>query len=829
MSIPRVTARTPSFIAGAALLPLAFVVSTASTGAAAATEQAENRVIEEIVVSSRRRAESAQDIPISVSAFRAEDIERIAPQTLRDFDGLMPNVFIGMNTAGPSAGAVYVRGVGYADIEKTQSPAVGVVIDGVYQGSSTGQLIDAFDIEQIEVNRGPQGVLFGKNTTGGTIVVNRTRPTGEFGLRASAELGDYEGSVVKLIGNAPVVDDVLAAKVGFTRRSRDGFYDNITQGDDAGAIDFRAWTGALLFTPNERFEALLTVDRIEDEGDIPPQDPRFNGDDVLINEADAEEYQIYNVNAIGLQMSFDAGFGTIRSITGWNQADDSVFQDFDGAALTSANIPLVRLHTFRDQTYDTFTQELRLEMQPTEDVDLTLGGYYFASELEFTQDSEQIVQLPNEAVFGGAFSPGCVVVPGVLAFTPNPNPAIGDTLCQLPTSNSFQAATEDVDSVALFAAANWRVTEQIELSAGVRWIDEEKDFSNAFFDVTTGMQVPGVALTDDDSWDDVIVEGSATWQFRPTNNVYVRYAEGFRSGGFSIRGTGTGVCSATVCDAGDAAVIGTTIDVVGPSVLGPGGVEIAAPPDGVPDFIVSTPVSFEPEEAWSVEIGSKNEFLDNRLRVNLAAFYTEIEGQQFSTIVQTPSVLPSTNTIINNGSKREIQGLEAEVIAVFSDHFQLIVNGGLQESESDPVFLDGARSNRGPGSTVLRAGTALPEPGQDFGLRTPEYNWSVTGVYERRFGPGLMTLNVSYRGQDEFVIGVNAGLPIYEDGYELLDASLSYLLPRDDGRTFRFFLTGKNLTDEEYKEQVLTLGSINSGFQGWGAPRYVAVGFEVEL
>ena len=110
-------------------------------------------VIEEIIVTSRRRAESAQDIPLSVTAFREADIERIAPQTIRDLDGLMPNVFIGMNTAGPSAGAIFIRGIGYADIEKTQSPAVGVAIDGVYQGSSTGQLIDSFDIAQLEVNR----------------------------------------------------------------------------------------------------------------------------------------------------------------------------------------------------------------------------------------------------------------------------------------------------------------------------------------------------------------------------------------------------------------------------------------------------------------------------------------------------------------------------------------------------------------------------------------------------------------------------------------------------------------------------------------------------
>jgi len=159
-------------------LPILFALLMASwlpSNSAVAAEESAG-VIEEIVVTSRRVEESQQEIPVAVTAFTQDAIERIAPRTLRDFDGLMPNVRIGMNTAGPSAGSIFIRGVGYADIEKTQSPAVGVIIDGVYQGTSTGQLIDTFDVQQMEVNRGPQGVLQGKNTTGGSIVVTRVAP-----------------------------------------------------------------------------------------------------------------------------------------------------------------------------------------------------------------------------------------------------------------------------------------------------------------------------------------------------------------------------------------------------------------------------------------------------------------------------------------------------------------------------------------------------------------------------------------------------------------------------------------------------------------------------
>ncbi|MDO7570815.1 MAG: Plug domain-containing protein, partial [Pseudomonadales bacterium] len=169
-------------------------VMGASTVAPLTLAEESSRSMEEVVVTSRRKDESVQDVPLSVTAFGEEAIEQIKPNTLRDFDGLVPNVYIGMNTAGPGASALYIRGVGYADIEKTQSPQVGVIVDGIQMGSSTGQLIDVFDVESIEINRGPQGVLFGKNTIGGNIVVNRVKPQfNDFGVKASAEMGNYNG------------------------------------------------------------------------------------------------------------------------------------------------------------------------------------------------------------------------------------------------------------------------------------------------------------------------------------------------------------------------------------------------------------------------------------------------------------------------------------------------------------------------------------------------------------------------------------------------------------------------------------------------------------
>ncbi|MFM8354581.1 MAG: TonB-dependent receptor, partial [Gammaproteobacteria bacterium] len=302
---------------------------------AVAAERDASGVIEEIIVTSRRTEESLQDVPVSVTAFTEDDIARVAPRSLRDFDGLMPNVFIGMNTAGPSAGSIFIRGLGYADIEKTQASAVGVIVDGLFQPSSTGQLIDTFDIEQIEVNRGPQGVLYGKNTTGGTIVATRVKPNMDrFGFNAAAQIGRYGESIYKARVNVPF-SDTFAVKIGGTQKYSDGYYDNITRGGSVGEVDYGSYTVSALWTPADNITAQLTYDRINDESDIPPQDPRYNGPDPYVNEADFDEFTSYEVDSFGLQVELATDVGTLTSITGVVTSNDTVGQDFDGSTKES--------------------------------------------------------------------------------------------------------------------------------------------------------------------------------------------------------------------------------------------------------------------------------------------------------------------------------------------------------------------------------------------------------------------------------------------------------------------------------------------------------------
>ena len=784
------------FASSAAIPALVFLTSSTISTQAQATE-ASNAFMEEVVVTSRRRDETSQDVPLSVTAFNAEAIEQLKPTTLRDFDGLAPNVYIGMNTAGPGASALFIRGVGYADIEKTQTPQVGVIVDGVQVGSSTGQLIDVFDVESIEVNRGPQGLFFGKNTIGGNIVVNRVKPTTEkFGLKVSGETGNYNSRIYKGRVNIPL-GDTFSLKVGAIERERDGYYDNLTLGGSQGDVDFSSQTLALRWQPSDSLDAVLTFDRIDDTSEIPPQDPRFNGDNPFENLADKREPVEYEVDQIGLRIDWDINDNvTLNSITALHDSSDLVNQDFDGGSISGTAIPFAQLHTLRDQEYEVFTQELRLNFALDERVDVMLGAYFFDSELDFRQTTNNVLQVPLGLPAGVPCS--------AIGF--RDNPVLGNFACQFPNARSVQIAGEDVESTSFFASVTFRPSDNLEFQLGARFIDEEKDARNRYFDYTDGtfdvggpaqeFNFPGtlpitgqsVPYEVSDEWDDSIVAASIKWSMTDNINSYISYSEGFRSGGFSIRNAGS------------------------PATAG-----------------------FEPEDADQIEIGMKGEFFEGRVVANLAYFELNRDNAQFSSIIPLPpGSIPGTTTLINNGGASEIKGFEVETRWLLNDNMSLIVNGGLIDVENEAFsiaceLLDGCVTAV-PG--VLDAPGTPRNLGGNDDSRQPEWNANVTLAYGEQIGPGFFSANVGWKKVGSFLLvntGGGADQRLFEGGYIGIDARVAYEWQMDNGNTMTFTLSGKNLSDEEWKEQALFLGGPNTGFQGWGAPRTYAFEITYEM
>ena len=781
-------------------------VMGASTVAPLTLAEESSRSMEEVVVTSRRKDESVQDVPLSVTAFGEEAIEQIKPNTLRDFDGLVPNVYIGMNTAGPGASALYIRGVGYADIEKTQSPQVGVIVDGIQMGSSTGQLIDVFDVESIEINRGPQGVLFGKNTIGGNIVVNRVKPQfNDFGVKASAEMGNYNGKTMKARVNIPLIDDTLAFKFGAISRERDGFYDNVNLNRTAGDIDFSSQTAALAWAPSDSVEINLTYDHIGDRSQTMPQDPRFDGDNRFVNRADKIEPTSYEVDQIGLKIDWDiSDTMTLHYVGGSANGRDVVNQDFDGGDINGAAIPFAQLHTLRDQKYDMQSQELRLDIDVNEQVSAMVGYYDFASDLAFRQDTNNILQLPNVAIGLPAEVP-CAAV----GFRNNATPGL-ETFCQFPNARSTQLAGETVDSKAWFGSITYRATDDFEVTLGARSIDESKSAYNSYTDFSFNpadgrvanpvyddvsaagynehdfrglASIPGASYeTPEKSWSETIITASASYRISDQSLAYASYSEGFRSGGFSIR------------------------NASGPDRAG-----------------------YDPETADQFEIGVKNDFLDNRLRVNLAYYVLNREGAQFSSIITLPpGSIPGTTTYINNGGESESKGVEIEGQWFMNDNLRLIFNYGTIDVENSAFTLacelvDGCVTavvgELDPSGTLRNLGG-----GSDS--RQPEDSLSISLAFDQEMGGGLFGANVGYKTVGDFLLvntGGGADQRLYEGGYSQVDARISYSFETSGGDQWSITAFGKNLTDEAFKEHALFLGGPTTGFQGWGAPRTYAL------
>ena len=747
-------------------------------------------MIEEIVVTSRRRTETVQDVPLSVTAFGERELERLAPTTLRDLDTMAPNVYIGMNTAGPGASAIYIRGVGYADIEKTQSPQVGVIVDGLQLGSSTGQLVDMTDVESVEINRGPQGVLFGRNTIGGNIVINRVRPQfNEFGFTASAEFANYASRLLRGRVNIPVIDDQLAVKLSAYDRQRDGYYSNDTLGGSAGDIDVSGQTVQVRWAPTENFDAVLTYDHIKDRGQIPPQDPRFDGDNPHQNLADKREPVVYDVDQWGLRIDWDVGNINVRSITGHHFGHDLVNQDFDGASISGLASPFAQLHTLRNQEFEIFSQEVLVSGDINENLSFLVGLYYFDHELEFRQDTNNVIQvrlgLPP-------FVPCAAVIP-----TLRDNPVAGSAFCQFPNARSTQYAGEEATSLAFFGAVTWTPTPELEFTLGARNIDEEKDAFNSYFDYSTGTfdtgptsqehdfsAIPGRAGNSSmggDSWGDTIFTASASYAFTDTSRAYLSYNEGYRSGGFSIR---------SARSAAEAA--------------------------------------FEPEEALQWEVGIKNEFFDGRLTANAAYYYLERDGGQFSSIITLPpNSIPGTTTLINNGDIAEYSGIEFELAYLVTDELSLFATAGWLDVENGAFtiaceLLDGCTAGGVIGADP--PGT-LRTVGGNSDSRSPEKTWSIAAAYDTQLGIGRLSAYAGYKYTGDLLLvntGGGADQRLFGGDYGLIDARLSWEVPIDDD-LLTVSVYGKNLGDEEYREQALFLGGFNTGFQGWGAPRTYAL------
>lgn len=739
--------------------------STASSGSG----------IEEVTVTATRRATDKQKVGVSLTALTQEDLKLQAPHTLQDLNGSAPNVFIGMGTAGPAQSAIFIRGQGYADVEKTQSPPVGVMEDGVFFGNNTGQLLDMFDVCSVEVDRGPQGIFYGKNTTAGLINITRCAPTREWGGQVSVGFGSYKDEYIRGVVNMPLGENG-GIKLSGQWHSNDGYYKDVFTGDRAGGSRYTAFNGVINYDLTSWLNVNFSYDHMHDNGGgepvqfgnvltaniltggvpglvWPSYNPQTGSPDGLkpwqIENNAGGDSDRYDNNIYSLILKAETPIGQLVSQTAFMDESDNVHQDFDGTCVgavgcTSVGNPLLAstgsmLETIRDQKYQQFTQEVRLAGSFWDNWDYLLGVFYYHHDIDLHQNTNGVID---------------------------------------------QYGAEGDFSWSFFGNLDWNVTDTIKLSAGLRDIEETKHFGTQYILLGTTPITPHI--TDHKSWSKVVSRLNAQWQVTPGTLLYANRSEGFRSGGFSMRGT-LSEQSGTQSNCGV--------------------------PAGCP---ANNFLSFDPETNVTYEVGVKNQFFNNGLIFNADGFINDIKGFQQTEVVETPGYGPGTNTYIVNYPKVRIKGLEFEMDAVLGtwvpalDGFVLTANLGIQSGKVQDGVVNGQQVALGAGATAGAPGSVADFTGTGL-QRIPSNNYTLRASYTRDIGTDTdLALTAGYSHIAKFSLGNFGTAQDFQPSYGLFDASATL-----DWRNYYIKISGKNLNNKAYRDQSLS----TVFFQGWGAPR----------
>jgi len=768
-------------------LSMGAVLGAMSLPTLAASER--SAVLEEVVVTARKQEESAQDIPIAITAL-TQELENSSIRNLGDLNGYSPNLIFGSDgSRGGGGGNINIRGISptRSDDNSFDAP-VAVVIDGIYLGTLAGQVLENFDLERVEILRGPQGTLFGKNTVGGVINVVRSRPTGEWGGKFKLTGGQDGQREARLVVNTPITDNV-ALKIFGTKIDYDGHMTNVTTGNGVADKDY-ANVGATLLVDGDRFDALLTVEGFSDAGTLdayhtnyntlpgvipapPPGSPEndFSGgfltcaifgtcrtslDTPGVSENDKDNLYDLETDAVTLNMTYALNENlTLASVTGVRKVNEYRIYDFDASAA-----PMITIERFNQ--YEQTSQELRLDGS-FEKATFTAGVYYFNN--EFEQD-----WITGDAfwgiLFGGLLRDPNLGGPGVSGLTLCQLGAFAPVFCDSALTDNDIAGnitqilyeTQETTSIAAFVQADYSLTDDLTLTAGVRWTREEKDFvaGQAYLSNeqrARARNFPGYAVLSQD-WTEVSPKLGLSYQINDDSMAFISYSEGFHSGGFF-------------------------------------GVN-----QNIRDFERD---QYDPEYAGNWEIGYKSQLLENRMRLNVTYFRNDFEDKQESFVALDPDT-KTVASVFDNAASVIYQGLEVEVQYVFNEYFRGFLNYGALDAEYDEFETD---INPNDAETIVEDASFLTP------RNAPDFTLGVGGTLSLPMGDGTLETFVKYTR-------------IGEVDANLLNLKQSKIAERDDlaasvgyyADNWSLVAYGKNLTDERFEvffpiATLFAAGSVN--------------------
>ena len=736
---------------GTAACALTGFANAAQAQQAPATEPQElqGATIETVVVTARLKAESIQDTPVAVTAISSEQLGKLFVKDMTDLTRLAPNVTVEpVGAINRTAAVLYSRGIGYSGIDQAIDPSVGVSVDGIFYPGNLNALEQMFDASSIEIDRGPQGTLYGKNTTGGVVQIKTHAPDqGLYSLDAYVKVGNYGRTDYGGIVNLPITD-TLAFRLAAQSQYSDGYVRNTyidAQGNppdsrDAwlSGDDIKTYRGSLAWEPSSDFHANLTMTYIKNRSDssggqngsVPaggiglPGYPTL-GDFLSLpfyygkpgygfpgGTTDAFTVQRNYPNGdtgdtftSSLNMSYHLPWANVVSITGFMRGKQNTFSDFDTTGISF-------FETFTKKKLKYFQQEVHLESNDdSSPVSWVVGLYYNWYQFYFEQD----------------YSRTLVVAP------------------------SIEGAAQNDWTLAPFVQVDYKILPDLTVTGGVRYSTETKDFLRATQQALPPFQ-GGPVIPGKHTWTNFSYHAGANYRMDEHAMLYGSFSTGFKSGAFNSRApAGTGALPF--------------------------------------DFFVNPPA--KPEKARAFEIGAKTDWFDNKLRVNLAAFWNKYSDLQ----IQYFLPLPGAPQVLANGADERARGLELEFTAIPIDGLTLTGSVGYLDARYTKFLTNLGNQDFKPiVCNNVTVDHAQPGPCYLVPYRVPQWTMRYQVDYDIHLPEnlGLLTPSLAWGMESTHVTDLNNSMMGMQPTYNTLDGSLTYTHPSGH---YSLSFWAKNITD----------------------------------
>ena len=604
---------------GVSLLSISMLMS-----AAAATAQ--DRVLDEIIVTAQKKTENAQDVPISISAYSGEALESLGVEGTADLGQLVPGLEISSSSGAGSQLIVTLRGVGLNDFNTNNSGPVGIYSDEVYISSPILTAFQFFDTERVEVLKGPQGTLYGRNTTGGAIKFVSNKPTEELEFSARGAYSSFNTTSLEAAVSGPLTDNIRG-RVAIAKDDSDGYLRNIAGNRDENGKDTLFWRGILDFDVTDAISLRANIHGARDRspafktthlgtgpggsdalGYVGPTDPR---------EGNYNRTENVNVDSFGgyLEANFQFGDISVTSVTAYDEADSLYPEETDSS-------PLQLIEIDYGVESETITQELRIQSEGDR-FDWLLGGYYLDENLTQNQTVDLFRAL--RPLTGGLFDDGSGTGGAPVLFARSLN-------------------NQDTQTYAVFGQADYDLTDKLTVSVGARYTDEKRDFTaTAALEELATFGVPSAPLY---AFPDLnLSEDAFSWRigadYQATENIllYANASRGFKSGGFN------------------------------------GGFLSLDPTEAQ-----AQTMPYEAEYLTAYEAGFKSDLLENRLRLNGSIFMNDFEDLQVLTLLNRgPGSTPLQ--VLDNASDAKVLGAEFDAIFYPAENFLLNLTASFLDSE----------------------------------------------------------------------------------------------------------------------------------------------------